>query len=144
MIQFRYQETIAASPEAVFAVMSDPARFEEWLTMDGRVSGDAPVGAGTSFASTGKLGPLTVHGTGEVTRFEQDRAFGFRMVSPRAFDFELDLELEAIDDGTRLSGQGSMTTHRLWRLLEPMLRAELPKGEAREAARLKALLESPT
>jgi hypothetical protein len=41
-----------------------------------------------------------------------------------------------------MKGSGSMTTHRLWRLLEPILRMEVGEGEAREARRLKAILES--
>jgi hypothetical protein len=35
-----------------------------------------------------------------------------------------------------------MATHGLWRLLEPVLRMELQEGEAREAQRLKAIVES--
>ena len=142
MIRFDYQESIAASPEAVFAVMSDFARFDEWLGMDGRPIDDGQVRTGSRFESTGRLGPFTVHGTGEVTRCEPGRAFGFRMAAPGRFDFVLDLRLEPMPEGTRLDGSGSMTTHRLWRLLEPMLRAEVPKGEVREAQRLKALLEA--
>jgi hypothetical protein len=61
---------------------------------------------------------------------------------PNAFDFDVEFELVPSAAGTTLRGAGSMTTHRLWRLLEPVLRAEVPKDEAREAARLKALIEA--
>ena len=142
MIRFEYEESINASPSDVFAVMSDVARFHEWLDMDGRLVGGDAVGAGARFESTGNLGPLKVRGSGEITRYEHDRAFGFTMRTPNAFDFDIELELAPTATGTRLRGSGTMTTHRLWRLLEPVLRAEVPKGEAREAARLKELIEA--
>lgn len=142
MIHFAYEETIAASPEAVFKVMADISRFDEWLAMDGRPAATGPTHLGSRFESTGKLGPMTVHGTGEVTRFEPDRGFGFRLVVPNAIDFVLDIELAEDAAGTRLSGSGSMTTHRLWRLLEPVMRGEVQAGEVREAKRLKELVEA--
>lgn len=142
MIRFQYEESIAASPARVFAVMSDIERFDEWLTMDGRPDPGRPSGVGARFASTARMGPKTLELDGEVTRYDPDRAFGFRVATPHAVDFEVDFELRPDGDGTRLVGSGSMTTHRLWRLLEPMLRSELPKSEAAEARRLKALVES--
>lgn len=141
MIRFAYEETIAASSATVFAVMSDITRFNEWLDMDGRPTSPA-TGLGARFESSGRMGPLRIKGTGEVDRFEPDRAFGFRMTVPGAFDFDLQLELEPIAEGTRLRGRGAMTTHRWWRLLEPVLRSEVQAGEAREARRLKELLEA--
>ena len=142
MIRFSYEETITAPPSDVFARMTDVSHFDDWLDMDGRPVDPGPIRLGSRFESTDKLGPFKVHGTGEVTRFESDRAFGFRMTMPSAFDFVLDLELENLGGATRLTGGGTMTTHRLWRLLEPLLRIEVPEGEAREARRLKALVEA--
>jgi uncharacterized protein YndB with AHSA1/START domain len=142
MIRFAYEESITASPRDVFEVLSDITRFDEWLDMDGRLAADGPVGPGSRFQSTGHVGPFTVRGAGEVTRYEPDQAFGFRMRMPSTFDFDIDFELEPADGGTRLRGSGSMTPHRWWRLLTPLLRAEVPKGEAREARRLKTLVES--
>lgn len=142
MIRFAYEESIAASPDEVFAVMSDVTRFDEWLAMDGRLVDGSPTRLGSTFDSTGKMGPLTVRGRGHITRFEPGQAFGFLMSAPNAFDFELAVELKGTREGTRMLGSGSMTTHRLWRLLEPMLRSEVQKGEVAEARRLKALLET--
>jgi uncharacterized protein YndB with AHSA1/START domain len=142
MIRFSYEEQIAASPEAVFAVMSDIGRFDEWLGMDGRPKDPGRARVGARFDSTSRLGPMRVESQGEVTSFEPSHRFGFRLVTPGAFDFEIDIRLEPDDRGTRMKGSGSMTTHRLWRLLEPILRGELQKGEAAEAARLKALVEA--
>lgn len=142
MIRFAYTETIAASPEAVFALMSDVSRFDQWLDMDGRPTSTGPVGVGSRFDSTGRLGPLRVRGSGEVTRFENGRAFGFRMVAPGSFDFDIVLEIEPTPGGTLLRGSGSMATRRLWRLLDPILRSELEHGEAREARRLKEIVEA--
>ena len=42
MIRFAYEESIQASPDAVFAVMSDVTRFEEWLAMDGQLVDGCP------------------------------------------------------------------------------------------------------
>lgn len=142
MIRFAYEESIQASPDEVFAVMSDVNRFDEWLAMDGNLVDGSPTRLGSTFESTGKMGPLTVRGRGHITRFEPGRAFGFTMSAPNAFDFDLDVELDGTANGTRMVGSGSMTTHRLWRLLEPVLRSEVQKGEVAEARRLKALLEA--
>ncbi|HEX5014577.1 MAG TPA: SRPBCC family protein [Candidatus Limnocylindrales bacterium] len=142
MIRFAYEESIGASPAEVFAVMSDVTRFADWLAMDGRLVNGSPTRLGSTFESTGKMGPWTVRGRGEVTRFEPERAFGFTMIAPNAFDFELAIELFPTPFGTRLAGSGSMTTHRFWRLLEPLLRSEVPKGEIAEAQRLKAVVEA--
>lgn len=142
MIRFAYEETIRADPHAVFAIMTDISQFDRWLDMDGRAKDPGPPGVGSRFDSTSRLGPLRVEGQGEVTSFEPDRRFGFRLVSPHALDFEIEIELQAADGGTVMRASGSMATHRLWRLLEPVLRMELQEGEAREARRLKAIVES--
>jgi hypothetical protein len=142
MIRFAYEESIGAGPDEVFAIMSDVTRFDDWLGMDGRLVDGSPTGLGSTFESTGRMGPLTVRGRGQITRFEPGKAFGFTMTAPNAFDFELAVELNGSQAGTRMLGSGSMTTHRLWRLLEPVLRSEVPKGEAAEARRLKALIEA--
>jgi uncharacterized protein YndB with AHSA1/START domain len=142
MIRFAYEESIGASPDEVFAVMSDVTRFDDWLGMDGRLVDGSPTRLGSTFESAGKMGPMTVRGHGQITRFEPGKAFGFTMTAPNAFDFDLAIELSASPAGTRMLGSGSMTTRRLWRLLEPVLRSEVPKGEVAEARRLKALIEA--
>lgn len=75
MIRFQYEVTIEASPDEVFAVMSDIGRFDERLSMDGRAMQPGPTGVGTRFASTGTMGPLRLEGGGEITHFEPGRRF---------------------------------------------------------------------
>jgi uncharacterized protein YndB with AHSA1/START domain len=142
MIRFAYQETIAASPDTVFALMTDIRRFDEWLGMDGRPTDEGAVTVVSTFDSTGKLGPFTVDSRGEVTAYDPGRAFGFRLTAPGSFDFTVDLRLEPDGSGTRLDGRGTFSGHRMWRLLEPVLRGELQKGEAAEARRLRKLVEA--
>ena len=142
MIRFRFVESIAASPDAVFAVMSDINRFEEWLAMDGRPRGEGPVGVGARFDSTSRLGPWKVEAEGEVTHYEPGHRMGFRLTGRNSIDFETDIRLEASGRGTTMTGTGWLQTHGRWRLLEPILRMELEKGEAAEARRLKAIVEA--
>jgi hypothetical protein len=141
MIRFAYEESIAASPDAVFAVMADIARFDEWLAMDGRPKDPGPTRLGSRFESTSRIGPLRLDSQGEITRYEPGRRFGFRLMNPRAVEFEIDIRLDPSDGGTRMKGSGTLQMHRLWRLLGPIMRLELEKGEAAEAARLKKLVE---
>jgi uncharacterized protein YndB with AHSA1/START domain len=82
VIRFAYEERINASPDAVFAVMSDIGRFHEWLGMDGRPKDAGPTQLGSRFDSTGRLGPFRVEGQGEISGYEPGRRFGFRMVTP--------------------------------------------------------------
>ena len=67
---------------------------------------------------------------------------GFRLRGRNSIDFETDMRLEAAGAGTTMTGTGWLQAHGRWRLLEPILRMELEKGEAAEARRLKAIVEA--
>jgi hypothetical protein len=62
VIRFAYEERIDADPAAVFAVMTDISRFDQWLGMDGRPKDSGPVRVGSGFDSTSRLGPLPMAG----------------------------------------------------------------------------------
>ncbi len=57
-------------------------------------------------------------------------------------DWEGEYLVEPTEDGgSTLSQHGTLTFHGLWRLMEPMVGAEISRGETKELERLKAAAE---
>jgi hypothetical protein len=76
----------------------------------------------------------------EVVELEPDRRFVARVTHPK-FDWLATTDLEPDGAGTRLSYAGEIAFRGAQRLLEPFIRGEVARGEAKEVERLKALLE---
>ena len=66
-----------------------------------------------------------------------------RVTHPK-FDWLATTDLEADGTGTRMTYAGEIRFKGVQRLLEPLIRGEVSRGEAKEAERLKALLEAST
>jgi hypothetical protein len=77
--------------------------------------------------------------------WEQNRNWSFKTLSagPLLWDGSYRFE-PAGEGGTRVSQAGRVTLKGWRRLLEPLVRVELQKGEHSELIRLKGLLEDPT
>ena len=58
-----------------------------------------------------------------------------------AFEWEAEVAVEPDEAGSRLSTSGTFRLHGWRRLLEPLVRGEIQRGEAAELDRLKAILE---
>jgi hypothetical protein len=63
-----------------------------------------------------------------------------RVTHPK-FDWLATTELEPQAAGTRMTYAGEIRFKGVQRLLEPFIRGEVARGEAKEVERLKALLE---
>jgi len=93
---------IDASPEQVWALVSDPTRMPEWSPQCRRsvVRGGGPVGVGTRTLNVNRRGPLFWPTRSKVVEFEPARRFAFR-IAENGTVWSYDLEPTAT--GTRLT-----------------------------------------
>jgi uncharacterized protein YndB with AHSA1/START domain len=154
VIEFAAERVLAASRDAVWAVVSDPARFPEWF--DGVEESEAigEPGRGQSHRVAGPWGEQRFEIERLVEQWEPPRLVRWRDTAER-LDGEqpediwhvgswLSVELGADDEGTRVSLRGTQQpASEDW---EARLLASVPLIEARLAAsleRLAALVERP-
>lgn len=141
MIRYSSTHTINRPPPVVFEALLDPARYGQWTEMQGSVwDGDGPVRVGTTGSFRMASGPFAGDLRMEVTELEPDRRFVARVTHPK-FDWLATTDLEPDGAGTRMTYAGEIMLKGVQRLLEPFMRGEVARGEAKEVERLKALLE---
>jgi uncharacterized membrane protein len=142
MISYESSVTIGRPAAEIFAVIAEPARMDEWTGMsDSRWLTPSPHGAGSRLAATMPLGPFRRTVMWEVIDYQPDRLFSVRSLPGGPIDWTGAYELESAGAETVVRSRGSVRPNGLLRVLEPMMRAELPREEAVELERLKALVE---
>jgi uncharacterized protein YndB with AHSA1/START domain len=93
---------IARPPEEVYAYVTDPSRFPEWQhdVVRVRIHGGRPLGAGSRFTTTRRIGPVEQTMTQEITELSPPRSWAARGVDgplrPSA-----DVTVEPLEGGTR-------------------------------------------
>lgn len=141
---------IAAPPEAVWAVITDPRALGGLSdqVMRTHVVGTAPVGLGTRTVNINRRGPLVWPTRAKVVRFEPVRDYAFR-IKDNASTWSFELEPTAT--GTRVvhRREAPNGTTKVSRLLQEKVLGgvadfdrELTEGMAGTLQRLKVLLES--
>jgi uncharacterized protein YndB with AHSA1/START domain len=107
MYSVRQSIFIKAAPERVFGVISDPSRATEWQTAahHSDSGGVAHLARGTAVADTRNWLGQSLQSRYEVVENVPNERLSFRVVDgPVPFQFTW--TLEAVDDGTRLTGEG--------------------------------------
>lgn len=90
-----------------------------------------------------KVGPRTVDQEIEVSGSVPGQRIAWRMAGGGPFAGEVSLDLESLDTNrTRAVWSGSIGLTRWWRLIEPLMAAEVKAGEAAELRRLKENMET--
>jgi Polyketide cyclase / dehydrase and lipid transport len=141
VIRYSSVQTIDRLPSVVFDILLDAARYSDWTEMqDGTWDGDGPVRVGTTGSFRMPGGPFAGTLRMEVVELAPDRRFVVRITHPK-LDWIATTDLEADGSRTRMTYAGEVRLTGLQRLLEPFMRGEVGREEAREAERLKALLE---
>lgn len=141
---------IAAPPQAVWAVISDPRALGGLSdqVLRTHVVGTAPVGLGTRTVNVNRRGPLVWPTRAKVVRFEPLRDYAFR-IKDNASTWSFELEPTAT--GTRVvhRREAPNGTTKVSRVLQEKVLGgiaefdrELTQGMAVTLQRLKALLES--
>lgn len=140
MLRYASQVTIDRPPAQVFPYFVDPTRQGQWSDVQMRRLTDGPFGPGTRMEVSFGMGPVTARIGLEITALEPERRMAWTSFSgPIAWEGEY--RLEPTGQGTIVSQAGSLTFSGLWRLLEPIVGAEISAGEKKELERLKELVE---
>ena len=140
MLTYRSQVTVARSPETVFAYLIDPARQALWSGVPMRQLTRGPLVAGSRLEVAFGMGPLKAVVGLELTDVDPGRRMAFESFSgPIRWTGEYNLV--AAGAGTELSQVGTLVFAGLWRLVEPLVGAEIKGGEIKELERLKDVVE---
>ncbi|GAB3774849.1 carbon monoxide dehydrogenase subunit G [Nocardioides ginsengisegetis] len=143
MPSFAHTETVAASPEHVFAIIDDFTRTPEWLT---RCTGidkleDGPNHAGLPLKYHYKDGSRTGTMDGEVAAREQDRHLTLHFVD-KMTDVTVDFKVAPMGAETSLTHEITIQTKGFGKLFTPMIKRALPRQTLDAMTKLKALAES--
>lgn len=142
MIRYSSEVTIERPPHEVFEALLDPDLYPQWTDMvDVAFDGADRPQVGTRGRFRLARGPIKGMLDMELTGLEADRRVDFRITHP-SLDWDSVATLEAAGTGTRMTYAGEIRLRGWRRLLEPFLAGEVRRGEAREARRLKAILEA--
>ena len=142
MISYESTITIARPAAEVFAMIVEPDRMDEWTGMSAnRWLTPSPHGAGSRIASTMPFGPFRRTVEWEVIDYQPSLLFSVRSLPGGPIDWTGVYELEPAGAGTLVKSRGEVRPNGLLRLLEPLMRAELPREEAKELERLKEIVE---
>jgi uncharacterized protein YndB with AHSA1/START domain len=136
---------LSRSHEDVFAYVTDFARATDWQVnlVREELEGQEPVGVGSRFRMTRRLGRSERTMTSEMTAYDPPRSFGFRGI---------DGPVRAIGKGTvepvgegrsRFTMELDFEGHGIGKILVPLVvRRQAPSDLAQSLDRLKAQLES--
>lgn len=142
MISYSTLVAIRRPPHEVFAALLDADLYSKWTEMvDTRFLGtDAPrVGSRGEFRLPG--GPLKGQYAMEILTLEPDRRLDIK-IDGSGLHWISRVTLEPSDGGTKMTYAGEISLRGWRRILEPVMAGEARAGEAKEAERFKALLET--
>jgi uncharacterized protein YndB with AHSA1/START domain len=145
------ERIIPASPEAIFALISDPSRHSE---IDGsgtvREAKDAPrqLTLGSTFGMDMKMAiPYSMVNT--VVEFEPNRLIAWKPASSIAIISKVlggpiwRYELEPVDGGTRVRESWDLSEDRIKFVLKPLLRKKTIAGMTDTLKRIEQILTKP-
>ena len=143
MPSFAHTETVAASPEHVFAILDDFDRTPEWLT---RCTGidkltEGPNRPGTQLRYHYRDGRRTGTMAGDVAAREQDQHLTLHFVD-KMTDVTVDFRVAPMGAETSLTHEIAIRTLGFGKLFTPLIKRALPRQTLDAMAKLKALAES--
>ncbi len=100
---FEYTSIIAASPEAVFRVISDPRSKLLWVLAIGWVEkeSDRPLGLGTPYMASAGIGPFEFVFREQIMEWVENRRVAYGGRSPWG-EFKTEANIDLCEGGTRL------------------------------------------
>jgi Polyketide cyclase / dehydrase and lipid transport len=141
VVKYESAVVVDRSPETVFPFLVEPAKQALWSDVPMRQVTDGPHRTGSRMEVTFGMGPIKATIGLELTAVEDGRRMAFRSYSgPIRWDGEYRLVPDGA--GTNLSQEGRLVFTGLWRLVEPLVGAEISRGEVKELEKLKAAVEA--
>jgi uncharacterized membrane protein len=136
--------TIERPVEEVARYVADIERMTEWTDMSAsRRLTNGPTTEGTRGYAEVAMGPIKLGWTYEIQEMDASGGFAFKTVTRNALGMDGSIRLSpAGAAATKVDYHVEILTRGLLRALEPILRSEMSKNEAREIQRLKAVLET--
>ena len=142
MIHYSSIVTIKRPPGDVFAALLDPGRYSQWTPMVDTRFLDTEPRVGTRGDFRFEDGPLKGRYDMEIVELDPGRRLVFRVDGSRLrWAAQIGLEPDG-EAGTRMTYAGDLSLLGWRRLLEPLLAREVRSGEAREAQKLRDVLDS--
>ena len=142
MVSYASSVHVARDPAVVFTYLIEPAKQALWSDVPMRRLTDGPLGVGSQMEVTFAMGPVKARIVLELTGVETDRRVAFRTVSG-PIDWTGEYRLAAGSaGGTELSQSGTLRFGGLWRLVEPIVGAEIKNGEIKELEKLRSVIEA--
>lgn len=143
MLRYGSSVTIDRSPEVVFPYITDPEKQKLWSDVPMRpLSGSNDEWSiGTKVELTVGMGPIKAVIGMEIVGLDPGRRMAFKSFSgPIKWEGEYTLE-DLPSGGTKVSQAGTLAFTGLWRLVQPMVGAEMSRGEVKELEKLKGVVE---
>ena len=142
MITYSSDVTIDRPPSDVLDALLDADTYSKWTPMvDVEFDGAERPGVGTTGRFRMAEGPIKGLLEMRIAELDPGRRLVVKVTHP-SMDWTAISTVAAEGAGTRLTYAGELGFKGWRRLLEPIMAGEVRKGEAREAMRLKAVLEA--
>lgn len=143
MIPYSSEVTIERPPAEVFPWLVEPSKQVRWSDVPMTPLTEGPLREGSRMRLSFGRGPLHASLDLEISSLEPNARMAFITVSNGGIQWEGAYDLTPADGGTRVRQQGMLRFRGLWRVLEPMIGAEIKHGEIAELERLKKVVEGP-
>ena len=141
MVRYESSVRIARSPESVFPYLTEAAKQALWSDVPMRRLTEGPLGPGSRLQISFGMGPVKAVLGLEINDLDPARRMAFRTFSG-PIDWSGEYRLTpSPSGGTELSQEGTLRFTGVWRLVEPLVGAEISRGEVKELERLKAAVE---
>jgi len=137
---------IERSPAVVFDALAAVEQYPQWLIASGITQverldgGRLAAGARVRIAQSVAGRSTVLEGT--ITRLEDDRAFGIEGRDPDGVSIEIDAELQADGDATKLRWSIRIGLPLRFRMFESMVAPQASRAAALDLEALKRRLES--
>jgi uncharacterized protein YndB with AHSA1/START domain len=142
-MKFQKEVAIQASPEVVFAYISDLTRHPEWgsFKMEVEKASEGPVGLGTTFKHVGRQMGMTSHDEVAITEYDPPRRLVYESDS-KLGHFRHTLDVAPADGGTRLSKTFDLQKRSfMMKLFTPTILILAPRQQKTDLDRIKQNLE---
>lgn len=141
MISYGSEVVISRPPAEVWPYLIEHDKQALWSDVPMELLTAGPMRAGSRMRLRFGKGPLSASLTLEISALEADQHMAFTTVSQGGIRWEGEYRLALTEGpGTRLSQHGVIRFSGLWRLAEPIVGAEIRRGEIAELEKLKAIL----